>query len=151
MTVPSRRLTSGLGVAALSVVLVSGCSSGSGGGAESASPSASETAQGRVDAVPVLAEGWDGVRDDVTVDECPLEPGEVTAKGTVKNTAKGARDIVLVVAWNAPDSTNPLLQLSTTEKSLGPGKSAQWSVSGKLPSEAGQCIVLARSGNLTKG
>ena len=151
MTVPSRRLSSGLGVAALCVVLIAGCSGGGGDGTEGASPSATEAPQGRVDTVPAMASGWDGVRDDVTVDECPLEPGEVTAKGTVKNTAKGARDIVLVVAWNAPDSTNPLLQLSTTVKSLGPGKSAQWSVTGKLPSEAGQCIVLARSGNLAKG
>jgi hypothetical protein len=134
------------------------CLAACGGGDEEAStvsPSASvpveETPSGEIQDVPVLKENWEGIRADVTVDECPTDAGDVTAQGTVVNSAKKARDIVIVISWNAPDSTDPLLQLSVTKKGVPAGETVDWSASGELPADAGQCIVLARSGELGKG
>lgn len=120
-----------------------------------ASPSASVPAEeaptGEIQDVPVLREDWEGIRADVTVDECPTAAGDVTALGTVVNSAKKARDIVIVISWNAPETTDPLLQLSVTEEGVPAGETVDWSASGELPADAGQCIVLARSGALEKG
>lgn len=117
----------------------------------SSAPAEQEEPTGEIQDVPVLKQGWDGIRADVTVDECPTAQGDVTAGGTVENSAKKARDIVIVISWNAPDSTDPLLQLSVTKKKVPAGETVQWSASGALPADAGQCIVLARSGKLGSG
>ena len=112
-------------------------------------PSATgKTQQGETQQVPQLVDGWEGIRSDVTIDSCPTEAGLVTAEGRVVNSADDARDIAIAVAWNAPDSTATLLQLATVEEGVPAGESIAWSVSGDLPADAGQCVVLARSGVL---
>lgn len=147
-----KRLTVLVGGAALGLSLVA-C----GGGSDSNEPSPAASAAadqqeeaptGKVDKVPTLDEGWQGIRSDVTVDDCPTTKGDVAAVGTVKNSAKKSRDIVLVVAWNAPDTTDPLMQLTVTKKNVASGKTVKWRAQGSLPADAGQCIVVARSGKV---
>ncbi len=122
-----------------------------GGDDTGAEATQAQSQSGKVESAPDLNDGWKGVLNDVKVDECPTEAGEVTASGEVVNSAKGSRDITLLVTWNPADSTNPLLQLSVTKKDVPAGETESWSVEGELPSDAGQCFVIARSGKLTKG
>ena len=76
---------------------------------------------GEIEAVPALVDGWDGILADVTVDSCPTVAGQVTAEGAVINSADDDRDIAIVISWNAPDSTNSILQLAVTEAGVPPG------------------------------
>ena len=101
--------------------------------------------------MPELEEGWEGVLADVAVDTCPIEAGEVTAEGTVVNSADEIRDISIAISWNAPASTDSLMQLAVTKEDVPPGETVSWEVSGALPAAAGQCVVLARSGMLVEG
>ncbi len=139
-------------VAVAAALVLAGCT-GSDEPAADSSPTAGDSAveelpSGEIQQVPELEEGWEGILADVTVDSCPTEAGEVTAEGTVVNTADETRDISIAISWNAPDSTDSLLQLSVTEEDLAAGESVSWQVSSDLPSDAGQCVVLARSGTL---
>lgn len=96
-----------------------------------------------------LDEGWQGVLRDVTVAACPTAAGDVVAKGTVLNSAAEPRDITILASWLAPGTSDPLLQLEQTLEDVPAGETRDWSVSGLLPAEAGQCIVGARSGTLS--
>lgn len=147
-TSTSRRLVGGLAVVALSLGAVAGCGSDDGSSSATSEASESAMATGEIVSAPELEEGWDGILKDVKIEECQLESGDVTAKGTVVNSAKDQRDLVLLISWNAPDSTKPILQLPVTEKDVPAGKELKWEVSGELPADAGECGVLARSGNL---
>ena len=110
-----------------------------------------ETPAGEIEQVPALVDGWDGIVADVSVDSCPTEAGRVTAEGTVVNSADDDRDIAIVISWNAPDSTDSLMQLAVTEKGVPSGETVTCSASGDLPADAGQCVVLARAGTLADG
>lgn len=110
-----------------------------------------ETPAGEIEQVPALSDGWEGIVADVSVDSCPTEAGRVTAEGTVINSADDDRDIAIVISWNAPDSTDSLMQLAVIEERVPPGATVTWSASGDLPADAGQCVVLARSGTLVDG
>jgi hypothetical protein len=136
-------------LAATSLALLAGCT----GSNPDPTPSASavdELPSGEIQEVPDLGKGWEGIRSDVTIKSCPTDAGKVTATGTVVNSADEARDISIVISWNAPQSTDPLLQLAVTKKDVPAGKTVSWKASGELPSEAGQCVILARSGTLGK-
>lgn len=109
-----------------------------------------ELPAGEIQQPPTLEEGWEGVLTDVTLDACPTKAGQVTAEGTVVNSADDARDISILISWNAPDSTDSLLQLAVTEEGVPAGETVNWTASGDLPSDAGQCVVLARSGTLAQ-
>lgn|GEM_PF-5398797 len=116
---------------------------------DTGAPASGEPPAGEVQTLPELEEGWEGILADVTVGSCPTEAGQVTAEGTVVNSADETRDIAIAISWNAPDSTDSLMQLAVTEEDVPPGETVTWSVSGDLPADAGQCVVLARSGALT--
>lgn len=120
----------------------------SGRSAASSSPAA-ELPTGEIQQPPNLAAGWQGIVKDVTIESCPTDPGPVTAAGTVVNSAGESRDISIAIAWNAPDSTRSLMQLTVTETNVPAGETVSWDASGDLPAKAGQCVVLARSGTLT--
>ncbi|MCB0911102.1 MAG: hypothetical protein KDB60_05730 [Propionibacteriaceae bacterium] len=77
--------------------------------------------------------------------------GEVTATGTVVNSAGEVRDISIVTSWNAPGTTRSLMQLAVTMPDVPAGKTVRWKASSDLPAVSGPCIVLARSGTLAKG
>lgn len=140
--------------AAALLALLAGCTGSGETPAPDDSPSAGATSSaqeletGEVQQPPELEDGWQGILGDVTVENCPTEAGDVTATGTVLNSAKKPRDISIVVAWNAPDSTRSIMQLAVTKKDVPAGKTVTWKVSGDLPSASGPCIVLARSGEL---
>lgn len=127
--------------------LVSGC--GDDSEADDGTPTPSPTAPETV-AEPFadLEEGWQGVLRDVTVEACPTAAGDAVARGTVLNSATETRDITVLASWLAPGTSDPLLQLQTTLQDVPAGETKDWSVSGALPSDAGQCIVGARSGHL---
>jgi hypothetical protein len=157
----SRRITRSTAVGACLIAAAAlglgACSSDEGDGDASPSPSASESgapsvpdaAEGPKDALPVLAEGWAGILSDVQVQDCPIKAGEVTAKGTVTNSADESRDIAIVVSWNAPNTTDPTMRLVWTATEVGAGETQDWSVTGDLPSDAGRCIVGAQAGTIT--
>lgn len=141
--------------AALSFGLLSGCTGANptppSSPAPSVSASSDELPVGKIQQPPALEEGWKGILADVTVTSCPTEAGKVTAVGTVVNSAKKARDLSIVIAWNAPGSTRSLMQLAVTKRAVPAGKKVDWKTSGNLPADSGPCVVLARSGKLTKG
>jgi hypothetical protein len=131
--------------------LLSGCTGSDDAPAPSASASAAERPPtGEVQQAPVLKEGWEGILRDVKVVSCPTEAGKVTAEGTVVNSADETRDISILVSWNAPNSTEPLMQLVVTKKGVPDKESVSWKASGDLPADAGQCVILARSGTLAR-
>lgn len=115
------------------------------------SPAAEELPPGEIQQPPALEEGWEGILTDVTIDSCPTEAGQVTAEGTVLNSADEVRDILILISWNAPDSTDSLMQLAVIKEGVPAGETVSWTASGDLPSDAGQCVVLARSGKLPAG
>lgn len=114
-------------------------------------PAVEKLPAGEIQQPPALEEGWEGVLTDVTLSSCPITAGQVTAEGTVLNSADEVRDISILISWNAPDSTDSLMQLAVTEEDVAAGETVTWTVSGELPSDAGQCVVLARSGALAEG
>lgn len=147
-----KRLVPGAAVVLVIAGLLGCSSNGEAAPEPSASPSPTATADvtesGQIDDVPQLSEGWAGVRKDVTIAQCPTTAGDVTANGTVVNTAAEARDITIVVSWNAPGTTDPLLRLSTTKEDVPAGETADWSVTGTLPADSAECVLSARSGQL---
>lgn len=114
-------------------------------------PTVEELQAGEIQQPPALEEGWEGILTDVTLVSCPTKAGQVTAEGTVLNSADEVRDISILISWNAPDSTDSLLQIAVTEEGVPAGETVSWTASGELPSDAGQCVVLARSGKLAQG
>lgn len=148
------RRTARAAVAVATLALLAGCTSSDDSPASSPAEdtaAAEELPAGEVQEVPELDEGWEGVLADVTVDICPIEAGQVTAEGTVINSADEVRDISIAISWNAPDSTDSLMQLAVTEEDVPPGETVSWVMSGDLQADAGQCVVLARSGTLVEG
>jgi hypothetical protein len=75
------------------------------GPAASAPPVQSQV-EGEIQEAPDLEEGWEGILRDVKVTVCDTEAGEVTAKGTVVNSADVSRDISILISWNVPNATN---------------------------------------------
>lgn len=114
-------------------------------------PTADDLTVGKIQPPPELEKGWQGILQDVTVTSCPTAAGRVTAKGEVINSAEEARDISIVIAWNAPGSTRSLMQLAVTKPNVPAGKTVRWKASSELPSDSGPCVVLARSGRLASG
>ncbi len=103
---------------------------------------------GTIDTAPAMAEGAQDVLPDVRVQDCSTRAGDVTAKGTVLNSAPDARDIVVVMKWTRPADLEPILQLVSTQKAVPAGEEVAWSVSGALPVDADSCVVSAHSGTL---
>lgn len=133
---------------ACAAVLLAGCSSGDSQPSPSPSGSIEELPRGQIDDVPELAEGWQGIKKDVTIDNCPLQAGDVTADGTVINTASEPRDINIVISWNREGTADPIIRLSTTKEDVPAGETVGWSLSGNLPADAGTCVISAKSGQV---
>jgi hypothetical protein len=155
--VPSRTIF--LARSAAIVVLLCGCTNQGGASPTSdgptpdpaSAPTGQSQVEGEIQQAPDLEEGWEGILRDVKVTVCDTEAGKATAKGTVVNSADEPRDISILISWNAPNSTNPVMQLVVVEEDLPAGETAKWKVTGDLPADAGQCVLLARSGTLEAG
>jgi hypothetical protein len=142
------------------VALLCGCTNSEGdapaidppaSGPSASAPPVQSEVEGEIQEAPDLEEGWEGILRDVKMTACDTEAGEVTAKGTVVNSANESRDISILISWNAPNATNSLMQLVVLEEDLPAGETAKWKVAGDLPADAGQCVLLARSGTLEAG
>ena len=166
-----RLVASAVAVAVFGLGALSGCSQDGSTSDSSASPSPSDSVsasanpdasasasaapqslpKGEVQSYATLKDGWAGIRSDVTVKDCPTAAGQVTASGTVVNSATKSRDLSILVSWVAPDSASTLLQLQQTLTDVPAGETRDWSVSGSLQTDAGKCFVGARSGSLAGG
>lgn len=131
-----------LGAVAIACGLMAGCSTQ---GDLSPSGEATSSADG-VATAPKLAEEAIVTRD-VTQTSCESGPGSVSATGSVKNSAKDARDIVVVVTWTSADGATVL---ATTPVSLGrvaPGESLDYKAQNTVKgADSSLCTVQARSG-----
>lgn len=106
-------------------------------------------------ALPAFAVGPQGVVDDLTVASCDTGPGAVTASGTIDNSGKFARDLVVVITWVAPGSSRVLARGVATVEDVAPGASGQWTTDAELADgeggsdgEAVACAPAAYAGQL---
>lgn len=90
-----------------------------------------------------------GVAKDVTITECPTDPGEaVVAKGTVKNSATQTRDISITVIWLRNDSGSPLGSGLVVVRGVKPGETKGWEVKAHTVAKSDRCALHALSGSL---
>ena len=151
---PSSRHVTVVLACLVALVVPAACSSGSSDGAKATTTTApattttttKPTSQGGVTDPPIL-EHPVGIYRDLTVKACDPGPGRVTASGSVKNSAKTAKDIVIVVRWVNPKG-NAVIDLDTAViTDLGPGKSHTWQLSGTVPGKArAECSFVAQAG-----
>ncbi len=151
MAVDARRMAGVAVVGLLALVPVTACGEGASDSQVASDSTPSLVPAGQIDQPVALKKGWEGVRSQVALYECPVQAGQITASGTVRNTADEARDIAILISWNRPDSTDTVLQLGVTKTDVPAGGTAEWSVSGDLPVDAGPCIINARSGHVRAG
>lgn len=91
-----------------------------------------------------------GVSQDLTKGECSVDPGEVTATGSVVNSASDPADIVVSVSWTA-DGSAVVARANETLKQVAPGASQEYKITTTANPPAGQslrCVVSAESGTL---
>jgi hypothetical protein len=148
MSLARRALAAGC-VCALGVQVLAGCTGGSGDSGDAASSPAAQVQSGTIEQPPAMGSGAKDILADVSVEACPTDPGEVTAKGTVENTSKKERDVAVVMMWTRPDGGDPLLRLVFTEEDVPAGKTVDWSMTGDLPAKADSCVISATSGTLS--
>lgn len=155
----NRRLSSRTGVAlaaSLALLALSGCTDG---GDSEPSPSVPASAAGDPTQpaeqasplpVPPKLTNSAGIAKDVAIVECPTTEGKVSAKGTAKNSAKKAKDLVVIVIWLKNDSGDPLGSGIATLKDVKPGKSKDWTVDTTLVAQADRCVLNATAGSIKK-
>lgn len=101
--------------------------------------------QGTVDTVPAMGREAVSVRQDVHLTKCTLVKGKVVAEGTIKNTAKDDRDLLIAAQW-LPKLSGDTIGLGVwTKKSVGAGETVEFTTDATLPIAADRCLVLAQS------
>lgn len=134
-------------------LLLAGLLSLTGCTSNDASPAASEAPQvssADLPTVPAFSVGPQGAIDDVTVSDCDTDPGAVTATGTAKNSGKFQRDVVVVVSWAAPGTSDVLARGVTQLDDVSPGESRDWQVSADVAgSQQATCLSAAYAGQLS--
>ncbi|CUR54167.1 exported hypothetical protein [metagenome] len=74
----------------------------------------------------------DGVIADVTVEDCDTEPGAVSANGTATNSAKKARDLVVVMSWAVPSTGDVRARSVSVLDDVPAGDSLAWTAHADL-------------------
>lgn len=85
---------------------------------------------------------------DAKVVECKTDAGEQTAKLTLTNSSKTARDYAVMVIWLKNDSGTPLGSGLKTVQNLEPGKKVDIEVKAKVMAKADKCALNVRAGDL---
>lgn len=114
-------------------------------GSDAPAPSSVDHPQGTVQSVPALGSSAINVRNDVHLTSCTLTSGKVAAKGTVKNTEKTARDLVIAAQWLPLGSGDTIGLGVWTARDVPAGKTVSWSATATIPVAADRCILLAQS------
>ena len=142
-------------VAAAGLALA-GCtpsSDGSSDGSSSALAPAPSTQASQGVISPVLPpvpelDGAQGIRSSITLDQCGMAAGPVTAAGQATNGAGSATDIVIAVDW-ATASSDVVARGVAVLKAVAPGATVPWSVKAQLDYQgAVNCIPNAQAGKL---
>ncbi|MGL5810860.1 MAG: hypothetical protein ACRCYQ_13030 [Nocardioides sp.] len=94
---------------------------------------------------PGMGKDFDGILADVTTEDCPTAKGEVEAKGTVLNSKKDDRDILISVVWLKKNSGDSLAIDYVALTDVGAGDTKEWSVKADLPRNADRCVIAAKS------
>lgn len=100
---------------------------------------------------PDLQDGAKGIRANTTMDECTTNPGEVVAKGKVKNASDSPQDIVLTVSWITERSDVVARGVQTLEQ-VPAGEERDWETKAELKYDGGPvtCALNAKQGSLAK-
>lgn len=124
---------------------------GEGGTDQSPSPVPASTAKSTpLPTPPDFGDSTAGVAADVTITQCPLQTGEVVAKGTAVNSAAEPRDIAVLVIWLKNDSGTPLGSGLTVLEQVPAGETVDWEVSGVTVDLPERCVLNATAGQQTE-
>ncbi|MDO5503593.1 MAG: hypothetical protein Q4G67_10510 [Actinomycetia bacterium] len=100
---------------------------------------------GEKDRMPSLSGDVSGIRDDVDLEDCTREAGDVVARGSVTNSADEARDVVVAVIWVAQDSGSSEGLKVFTVPNMAAGATEEFELTTTLANEARRCVLNARS------
>lgn len=121
--------------------------SGDGGADPSPTPTRSSIVQSTpLPEPPDFGDTTAGVAADVTITECPLQTGEVVAKGTAVNSSVEPRDMAIMVIWLKNDSGTPLGSGMVVLEQVPAGESVEWEVSGVTVDLPERCVLNATAG-----
>jgi hypothetical protein len=138
--VPAHRGARAL-LGAVAAALLAGCSS-SGTGATTTtapSPATGGTSSTVVTTIPfTMAKN---ARQDVTTGSCQEAGGAWVLNGTVKNSAKTARNYQIVVDFVDPTGNTVLFTRIVTTPSIRPGASATWSATSISGLSGVACVI----------
>ncbi|MEO9322651.1 hypothetical protein ABFT23_04120 [Nocardioides sp. C4-1] len=118
----------------------------SGGSAGSSSGEAGAPTAAASDTPPALGRPRPAQRA-ISVEACPPGEGELTARGTVRNREKKARDFVLTIEWLDEQSKVAASKVAVLE-AVPPGEPTPWEVSATLDVVTTACTARASSGSL---
>ena len=99
--------------------------------------------------IPKFAGKSQGIIADLVVDSCGTDPGTVEAKGTVTNSAKSSKDIVVVMGWAASPGSDLVARGVTKLEDVPAGESVDWQVEADLTFDGTvSCVPTAWRGTL---
>lgn len=144
-----------LAAAAATGLVLAGCTPSSGDSSADASASVpaptTQASQGVISPVlPPVPELQDaqGIRSSVTLEQCALAAGPVTANGQASNTTGSAADLVIVIDWTTA-SSDVVARGVAELKEVAPGATVPWSTTAQLDYQgAVNCIPSAQAGKL---
>lgn len=147
-------------LAALLAFVAGGCSDDSEPG-DAASSSSSSSAPSdaattgvispELPADPTFADKASGVIADLDVTSCDTQTGDVEARGTITNSARTARDLVVTVSWTVGSTGDVVAKGIATLPRTSPGLERRWVVRATVPGDATPaCVPSAQSGRLER-
>ncbi|CUR55153.1 exported hypothetical protein [metagenome] len=119
-------------------------------------PSTSESSTGsepivspKLPNIPKFDGKKQGIIADLVVDSCGTDPGTVEAAGTVTNSAKSAKDIVVVMGWAASPGSDLVARGVTKLEDVAAGDEVDWKVEADLKFDGTvSCVPTAWAGRL---
>lgn len=147
------KVAHGLSVAAVvvGVLGLAGCSTP--GESPTASVPAPSTQVTQGDISPVLPpipelNNAQGIRSSISMDQCAVTAGPVTASGKATNTTDKSADVVVVVEW-VTAASDVMARGIAVLKAVAHGASQTWSASAQLDSKnTVSCVPTAQLGTL---
>ena len=138
------------GITALCVGLLAGCSSwdaNSGGSGNTPKPGGpvSNAVPAGVEQIPDMGTDFAGIRKDVNVPDCTTAAGKHTVKGTVKNSASEAKDVMVAIAWMSKDQSQVFALKVFTKKAMAAGASEDFAFDVNLPQGVETCGIQGKS------
>ena len=151
-TSPARHVRTAVVLLAASAIAVSGagCSSKNDPAPDAAKSAAAVPAVSvpPLPAQPSFASSPVGAIVDVKIVDCPTDAGEQTAKLTLKNSTKEARDYAIMVIWLKNGSGTPLGSALVKVQDAAPGKEQTVSAKAKVVAKADKCTLNVKAGSL---